>query len=130
MCNLICPACGSSAVVRDRPVLRVKARGGPVLEYNGWRDVCVLCRESFSVSDLEDPIIKETLRQSERRSIQESLRFLETQGYAAATLERILQIPQRTMEEWQVRKFPPGAAVLLFILKKHPDLLRELDWEQ
>jgi transposase-like protein len=128
MSTKTCPACGSQDVVTKNVTRSFYDRFAGEIETNITEDVCSLCGmegDFESVNDFETKLALEHLKKNAAQNI---INAFVANGFNLASIERALELPQRTLSKWR-NDTPPAAAglTLLKFISLFPWLLTVAD---
>ena len=117
-----CPACGY-----DKPrIKKVDNKGeapyGPEISVQEMILTCENCEAEFDYGDLIGEESKSPYEISKSESIDFMIRLLkDISGYSLASIERALELPQRTFSRWLLHKeFSSASIAMLRILCTYP----------
>lgn len=126
MTKKICPACGAEDIIkRKTPHLINEAFGGG-REVDIVEDRCKVCGTVGDFFSQNDALISEAIDQCKSLAVKNILQdFLCHAATSMSSMERALELPQRTLTKWKNGQTKPSAAglALLKMLRIFPWLL-------
>ena len=126
MTKKICPACGTEDIIeRKTPHLINEAFGGG-REIDIVEDRCKVCGTVGDFFSQNDALISEAIDQCKSLAVKNILQdFLDRAATSMSSMERALELPQRTLTKWKNGQTKPSAAgrALLKMLRIFPWLL-------
>lgn len=117
MNELICPACGSTDIEEHitKDTISVPYGGSKVVEV--VENKCKTCETTGDFADKNSIILKESFDKLKNQTIINILEDFNENNISNASIERALDIPQRTLAKWKNNQTEPSAtAVALFRL--------------
>jgi len=129
-----CPGCGGARLDKKTEKKEIKDSFGgsafiDAVEYS--------CRECGSRGDLfreNAALIEGAIAEIQKKAAANILNEFASRGFNQASMERVLELPQRTLSKWKSGSVAPSAAgtVLLKFLRTFPWLLKvaECDFEK
>lgn len=88
---------------------------------------CRMCGESGDFADVNDSRIEEALDSSKKASIPTMLVYLDACGLSNAYIERVFQLPSRTIARWKRGEESGAALAFLRLLRTYPWLAKVAD---
>lgn len=125
MPNDTCPVCGYDGLQRKtvRKILTEPFGGETSIDI--CECVCPSCGVEGDLFNENDAIIEKEIAFLKNRAAVNILDHFATHGRSLASMERVLDLPQRTLAKWKNRSVSPSAAgvTLLKFLRTFPWLL-------
>lgn len=121
-----CPVCGGARLERKIAKKEIADTFGgsafiDIVEYS-----CPDCGTEGDLFRENDAIIEKAMTENQRKVAVNVLDDFAAQGFNLASMERILELPQRTLSKWKTGSVEPSAAgtVLLKFVRTFPWLLK------
>lgn len=129
MTELICPACGSTDVQVISKTQRIQESFGIYEDIESVENVCQICNTTGDFLDSNTSLITETISKLKVKVAISILESLQSEGKSLASMERALNIPQKTFAKWKNSATNPTATgvTLLKFIKLFPWLLEVAD---
>ncbi len=119
-----CPVCGAEDFDITVNKNLIKAPYGPEVPIEEDVYVCRVCRNSIDYSRHFESKRSEALQQSNKESVETMLEFLSSKGHSWASIERSLDLPQRTISRWKSSaELSSVGMALLRIIRTYPWIL-------
>ena len=121
--ELKCLACGN-----DKLTLRFERRRdtvpfGPDFTYETQNYQCDTCAEVGDFGRVNDKLFLDAQKPALDESVRNMLATLTNNGNTLAYMERVLELPVRTMSRWQTGEYSASALALLRIITVFPFVL-------
>jgi hypothetical protein len=122
-----CPICGAenSGVETVTQTLTMPYVPKKDVEIFVW--TCTSCKQSGDFLNRNDDIIEAALSSMEDVFVKDTIDFLKTRGYSMPSLDRILSLPQGTINSYYFGDFDKEVVALFRILKTFPWMLSVAD---
>jgi DNA-binding transcriptional regulator YiaG len=120
-----CPACGSIDIIDEKKSILIKEPFGGQNNIEIHENICSLCGSRGDFFNQNETLIDETIKKLKQKSIENILNNFIDSKISMSSIERALEIPQRTLTKWKNRTNLPsstGVALMRFI-KLFPWLL-------
>ena len=120
-----CPACGSIDIIDEKKSILIKEPFGGQDNIEIHENICSICGTRGDFYNQNDLLIDETIKRLQQKSIENILNYFIDNKMSMSSIERALEIPQRTLTKWKNRTNAPsstGVALMRFI-KLFPWLL-------
>jgi len=124
MTNNICPACGSGHIIKSEEKKLIS------LPYSDEEYITIVnykCNTCLTEGDFfgeNDEKINVVIIRQRKRAVINILNYFVEAGVSLSTMERILDLPQRTLTVWMEGDLIPAAGVtLLRMIRTVPELL-------
>ena len=120
-----CPACGSIDIIDEKKNILIKEPFGGQDNIEINENICSICGSRGDFFNQNESLIDETIKKLKQRSIESILNDFIDSKMSMSSIERALEIPQRTLTKWKNRTNAPsstGVALMRFI-KLFPWLL-------
>lgn len=128
MKDMECPVCGSYNITISYNEDIAQAAFGTVVPFKEKVIKCNACESTFSDDNISENPYSKALEQSKKESIGLILGSLLEMGYTLASMERALELPQRTMSQWKSgRDLSAAGIALLRIIKTYPWIIEVAD---
>lgn len=129
MRELHCPACGSESLERKVIIKRINEPFSEDAEVELSVFKCQACGTEGDFFNNNDVILSNAIDASKNRSVQNILEKFSVHNISMASIERALDLPQRTLIKWKSGKSKPSAAgvALLRMVCTFPWLLEVAD---
>ena len=129
MTELICPACGSTDVQVISKTQRIQESFGIYEDIESVENICQICNTTGDFLDSNTSLITETISKLKVKVAISILESLQSEGKSLASMERALNIPQKTFAKWKNGATNPSATgvTLLKFIKLFPWLLDVAD---
>ena len=127
--TIACPACGSSAVRKFKETHEISEphSASRTLELELYR--CDACGSEGDFSGQADSAIAEAMESSKHDSVRSMIADMEHGNGSMASIERALELPQRTLVKWKSGRAKPSASAvaLLRMVRTFPWLIEVAD---
>jgi len=120
-----CPACGSIDIIDEKKNILIKEPFGGQDNIEIHENICSICGSRGDFFNQNETLIDETIKKLKQKSIESILNDFIDSKISMSSIERALEIPQRTLTKWKNRTNAPsstGVALMRFI-KLFPWLL-------
>jgi len=120
-----CPACGSIDIIDKKTILIKEPFGEGQDNIEIHENICSVCGTRGDFFNQNEPLIDETIKELKQKSIENILNYLIDSKISMSSIERALEIPQRTLTKWKNRTNVPSSAgtALMRFIKLFPWLL-------
>lgn len=120
-----CPACGSIDIIDEKKNILIKEPFGGQDNIEIHENICSMCGSRGDFFNQNETLIDETIKKLKQRSIKNILNDFIDSKISMSSIERTLEIPQRTLTKWKNRTNVPSSAViaLMRFIKLFPWLL-------
>jgi len=120
-----CPACGSIDITDEKKSILIKEPFGGQDNIEIHENICSMCGTRGDFFNQNEPLIKETIKKLQQKSIENILSYFIDNKMSMSSIERALEIPQRTLTKWKNRTNTPSSAgiALMRFIKLFPWLL-------
>lgn len=118
MNNKRCPECGSSVVIEKKKNISVTEPFAGRDNIEILENVCSLCGSRGDFFDQNESLIDKTVKNLKQKSVENILDYFIDNKMSMSSIERALEIPQRTFTKWKnktIRTSSAGIALLRFI---------------
>ena len=128
MSTKMCPACGSTDIKTKKAIQSFYDRFAGDIETEITEDECSRCGMDGDFESVNDSETKHALELLRKNAAQNIINAFVNNGYNLASMERALELPQRTLSKWK-NDTPPVAAglTLLKFIALFPWLLTVAD---
>lgn len=128
MNEITCPVCGSSDVFKKEHNEIISESYGGSKQITLYTNYCNNCDTDFDEEN--DQIIQETIEELKAKAVVNILNDFIGNGFNLSSMERSLELPQRTLAKWKSTGKPSAAGVsLLKILRCFPWILEVAEQE-
>lgn len=125
MTNLMCPACGNTNLTKktQKKIIVEPFGGSKEIEIVSY--LCPICETEGDFDNENENILNQGLDSLKKKAVENILDDFIENHYNLASIERALEIPQRTLSRWRKGTTKPSAAgnALLKMLRLFPWLL-------
>lgn len=120
-----CPACGSTDITDEKKSILIKKPFGGQYNIEIHENICSTCGSRGDFFSQNDFLIDETIKKLQQKSIENILNYFIDNKISMSSIERALEIPQRTLTKWKNRTNAPSSAgiALMRFIKLFPWLL-------
>ena len=120
-----CPACGSIDIIEEKKSILIKEPFGGQDNIEVHENICSVCGSRGDFFNQNEPLIEETIKKLKQKSIENILNYFVEDKMSMSSIERALEIPQRTLTKWKNRTNVPSSAgiALMRFIKLFPWLL-------
>ena len=120
-----CPACGSTDIKDEKKSILIKEPFGGQDNIEIHENICSICGTRGDFYNQNDLLIDETIKRLQQKSIENILNYFIDNKMSMSSIERALEIPQRTLTKWKNRTNAPSSAgvALMRFIKLFPWLL-------
>jgi len=120
-----CPACGSIDIIDEKKSILIKEPFGGQNNIEIHENICSLCGSRGDFFNQNETLIDETIKKLKQKSIENILNYFIDSKMSMSSIERALEIPQRTLTKWKNRINVPSSAgiALMRFIKLFPWLL-------
>lgn len=120
-----CPACGSIDIIDEKKSILIKEPFGGQDNIEIHENICSLCGSRGDFFNQNETLIDEKIKKLKQRSIENILNDFIDSKMSMSSIERALEIPQRTLTKWKNRTNVPSSAgvALMRFIKLFPWLL-------
>lgn len=119
--KVVCPSCGSDNVASSVQRKAISVPFGPAQQYDARVDLCNDCELEGDFFDTNEKAVADALAAARKASaISMMNQLVEKNGLGMAHMERVLELPARTMMRWKIGDCSAGALALLRILTTYP----------
>ncbi len=121
-----CPVCGSDQVSTQRKSYTLAEPYAPIEVLSLPWNYCATCQSDGDFTGEAAAIIESHLEALRRESVKAIISDFNAQNISNASLERALELPQRTLSKWKSGKAEPTAAgiALLRIVRTYPWIVK------
>ena len=120
-----CPTCGSIDIIDEKKNILIKDPFGGQDNIEIHENICSLCGSRGDFFNQNETLIDETIKKLKQKSIENILNDFIDSKMSMSSIERALEIPQRTLTKWKNRTNVPSSAgvALMRFIKLFPWLL-------
>lgn len=120
-----CPACGSIDIIDEKKSILIKKPFGGQDNIEIHENICSICGSRGDFFNQNELLIDETIKKLQQKSIENILNYFIDNKVSMSSIERALEIPQRTLTKWKNRTNVPSSAgiALMRFIKLFPWLL-------
>ena len=122
-----CPVCASTSVSTFKETRNAVSRFGTRQSYEAVVNLCRHCGEEGDFDAASDPAIEEAFDEANSVGVQEKLARLEAQGFSVVSIERVLQLPIRSLRPLLLGDRAPTRQEAAIVLLLTPEQLIALD---
>jgi hypothetical protein len=129
MVSIGCPACGSDNVEITEKSVWLYESLGPRKSVKIVENKCTVCGTTGDFNNQNEILFKEAFSELKTETAVSILEHFQDNKFNLSSLERALELPQRTFAKWKNRSVNPSATgvVLLKYLKTFPWLIEVAD---
>ena len=120
-----CPACGSVEILEKKETITITEPFAGEDNVEIIENMCSVCESRGDFFDQNENIVEETIKNLKQKSVENILKYFIDNKISMSSIERALEIPQRTLAKWKNKKCKTsstGVALLRFI-RLYPWLL-------
>ena len=113
-----CPACGSVEILEKKETITITEPFAGEDNIEIIENVCSTCESRGDFFDQNENIIEETIKELKQKSIENILKYFIDNKISMSSIERALEMPQRTLAKWKnkgSKTSSAGIALLRFI---------------
>jgi len=127
---ITCPACGSDSLRKISKEYKVSEPYAQQKTMDLVAYHCDSCGSEGDFSGEADKVIETAIEESKLESIQSIIESFHSRGISMASLERALELPQRTLTKWNSGRVKPtnSAVALLRMIRTFPWLVDVADY--
>jgi len=115
MSELMCPLCGNEEI-KNHPTTQILSEPfGGVKEIEVSNYICDVCGFDGDLLKENDNILQETINELKSNAVKSILDEFSEHNYNFASMERALELPQRTLSKWKNQTSKPSAAGIALI---------------
>lgn len=120
-----CPACGSTDITDEKKNILIKKPFGGQDNIEIHENICSVCGSRGDFFNQNELLIDETIKKLQQKGIENILNYFINNKISMSSIERALEIPQRTLTKWKNRTNVPSSAgiALMRFIKLFPWLL-------
>jgi hypothetical protein len=116
----ICPVCGSSNIARFEKITFGKLVSGDKFSFKEIYYRCNNCNEEGDFNAETDAYYLAAQKDAQLTLIRRALDNLNNAGISMAAIERIFNLPTRTLTRWKTGDFSASAMALISIIVAYP----------
>jgi len=120
MTEIICPACGSKKLKRVEEDSTGKLTLGDTFNFKEVYFECVLCDEQYDILRETDENFLKAQKKAQSQLVKDIIRELNDEKISMSFLERVFELPVRTLTRWKKGDFSATAIAFLRIIKTYP----------
>lgn len=114
-----CPSCGSEKILEKKEIISItEPFVADKANIEIIKNKCLACESEGDFFDKNENIIEETIRNLKQKSVENILQYFIDNKVSMSSIERALEIPQRTLAKWKnkgSKTSSAGIALLRFI---------------
>lgn len=120
-----CPVCGSKGIIEEKIKHRIKEPFADEEYIEISENICKTCGAKGDFFNQNDEIIEDKIKELKQKSVENILEYFIKNKLNMSAIERILEIPPRTLARWknQVTKTSAAGIALLRFICLFPWLL-------
>jgi len=120
-----CPACGSIDIIDEKKNILIKEPFGGQDNIEIHENICSVCGSRGDFFNQNETLIDETIKKLKQKSVENILNGFLDNKISMSSIERALEMPQRTLTKWKNRTNTPSSAgiALMRFIKLFPWLL-------
>ncbi|MDD3538925.1 MAG: hypothetical protein AB7V60_04820 [Candidatus Caldatribacteriota bacterium] len=121
----ICPACGSEEIYETKKTIKIKEPFAGEESIVITENICLVCESKGDFFDQNEEIIENTIKRLKQKSVENILKHFIENKRSLSSIERALEIPQRTLAKWKnkISKTSAAGIALLRFIRLFPWLL-------
>jgi transposase-like protein len=120
----VCPACGSTDVVRHENISTDRISPGNEFSYKDIYYSCNLCGEEIDIFGETDKNYLIAQKQAQDKFVKVFIEEMAASGISMAWFERAFELPARTLIRWKEGNYSSSALALLRIIKIYPWIIK------
>lgn len=123
--NKTCPVCGSDEIYEKKKKHRIKEPFAGEKNIEIIENVCKVCESKGDFFDQNNKVIEENIKELKQRSVENILKYFIENKRSLMSIERVLEIPFRTLAKWknQITKTSAAGIALLRFIRLFPWLI-------
>jgi len=120
-----CPACGSTDIIDEKKNILIREPFGGQNNIEIHENLCSTCGTRGDFFNQNEILIDEAIKKLKQKSIENILNYFIDNKISMSSIERALEIPQRTLTKWKNKTNVPSSAgiSLMRFIKLFPWLL-------
>jgi len=120
-----CPECGSEAIIENKKNISIKEPFADEVNIEINENICSSCGSQGDFFNQNETLIEETIKNLKQESIKNILNDFIDNKISMSSIERALEMPQRTLTKWKnSTNYPSSAGIALMrFIKLFPWLL-------
>jgi len=120
-----CPACGSIDIIDEKKSILTKEPFGGQDNIEIHENICSMCGSRGDFFNQNEPLIEGTIKKLKQKSVENILNYFIDSKMSMSSIERALEMPQRTLTKWKNKTNMPSSAgiALMRFIKLFPWLL-------
>ena len=122
-----CPVCGSTSVSTFKETRSAVSRFGTSQSYEATVNLCRQCGEEGDFDAVSDHAIEKAFDEANSVGVQDKLARLEAVGFSVVSIERILQLPIRSLRQLLIGDRAPTRQEAALVMLLTPEQLIALD---
>ena len=122
-----CPVCDSTSVSTFKETRSAVSRFGTSQSYEATVNLCRHCGEEGDFDAVSDHAIEKAFDEANSVGVQDKLARLEAVGFSVVSIERILQLPIRSLRQLLIGDRAPTRQEAALVMLLTPEQLIALD---
>lgn len=118
--SVVCPACGSTDVIRAEKQSSATLMLGQEFFFNEISYKCNVCETEADFFNETEKYYLKAEKEAQANLVQNILEELNKKGISMASFERVFELPVRTLTRWKNGDFSSSVLALLRIVKTYP----------
>ena len=120
-----CPVCGSEEVLEKKETITITEPFAGEDNIEIIENKCTVCESKGDFFDQNENIIEETIKNLKQKCVEDILKHFIDNKVSMSSIERALEIPQRTLAKWKNKRSKTSSAgiALLRFIRLFPWLL-------
>lgn len=120
-----CPVCGSEEVLEKKETITITEPFAGKDNIEIIENKCLVCESEGDFFDQNENIIEETIKNLKQKCVEDILKYFIDNKVSMSSIERALEIPQRTLAKWKNKRSKTSSAgiALLRFIRLFPWLL-------
>ncbi len=123
MSKRVCPICGSKHISRIEKESTGQLSMGTEFVFKEIIYKCASCKEMGDFFHESDKFYMDAKNQAENTLVKQILEDLNNNGMSMAYIERVFELPARTLTRWKTGDYSSSALALLKIINTFPWIL-------
>lgn len=122
-----CPCCGSIKIEDKKETITKKLSDNSIVEFDGVNNICLDCGEEGDFFGVNDKLFLLAKDKENKRFFSSMLDAVKSKGFSLAYMERVLNLPQRTLTRWKNQGVSASGVALMKFVNTYPWLLKVAD---
>jgi len=110
-----CPICGSKEIIKKKKTIPISE---PFIEQENieiFENICYSCKSRGDFFNQNESLLEETIKELKQKSVKRILEYFIGKKISMSSIERALEMPQRTLVKWKNNKSKTSSAGIALI---------------